>query len=58
MADSDLVKLAQSIKQMREQLPALMEFAELQARLTRTKYNALLKEGFTEVQAIELCKTP
>lgn len=35
---------------------AIKEFALL-ARLQKAKYDALLAEGFTEKQAIELCKT-
>lgn len=35
---------------------AIKEFALL-ARLQKAKYDALVSEGFTEKQAIELCKT-
>ena len=37
-------------------MPAMMELQVAMARLQRARFKALLKEGFTEAQAIELCK--
>jgi hypothetical protein len=54
--DNVQMTLAQSVKQMGENLLAHIEYAELQARITRAKYNALRLQGFTEPQALELCK--
>ena len=45
-----------SLAKLRDQLPALQQYAQLMAQAHRAKYNALLKEGFTEAQALELCK--
>lgn len=39
-----------------ENLPALIEHAKLDAKLKRAQYQALVKEGFTEAQAIELLR--
>lgn len=51
-----LIELAQGVKNMRERLPALLEFHQLSARLMRAKYLAFIKEGFREDQAIYLCQ--
>lgn len=50
-------KLRESLADMREQMPALLEYVVMTAQLTRARYNALRKEGFTEKQAIELCRS-
>lgn len=51
-----LIELAQGVKNMRERLPALLEFHQLNARLMRAKYLAFIKEGFTDAQALYLCQ--
>lgn len=58
MTDSDKARVAQAqaIKQITENWVAHVEAIALTARLTRAKYLALVREGFTEAQAIELCK--
>ena len=48
--------LAQSIKRMRENMPAMLEIVELDALQKMAKFRALVKAGFTEAQALELCK--
>jgi len=50
------VAFAVLVREMRENLPAHIEFEQLNARVTREKYLALVKNGFTETQALELCK--
>ena len=50
------VHLAQAIKTMAKNIPALLELSTLEARVTRHKFMALVREGFTEAQAIELVK--
>ncbi len=42
---------------MKETLPLLKEFEELRAQQRWSKYEALIKVGFTEEQALELCKS-
>jgi len=38
-------------------MPVMIQFEVQKARLTRAKYEALVANGFTEAQALELCKT-
>lgn len=54
--EAERVALAQMVRNLRENMPALMEFDAMQARLTRKKFLALVAEGFTEQQALELCR--
>lgn len=49
--------MAQLLKNARETMPANIELEQLLARITREKFLALVKEGFTEAQALDLCKT-
>lgn len=56
--ETERAALAQAVRNLRENLPALLELDELQARLTRKKFLALVSQGFTEAQALELCKKP
>lgn len=51
--NDDLKKV---LRQLRESLPTHMAIQEELARLTKNKYEVLLKQGFTEQQALELCK--
>jgi len=53
----DKADLRASVENLRDSLPELMQNTMLMAQITRAKYNALVKEGFTEAQAIELCRT-
>lgn len=50
------VSLAQAVKTLRDNLPAMIEMEQLQARITRSKFLALVAHGFTEEQALILCK--
>jgi Tfp pilus assembly protein PilO len=42
---------------LRRQLPAMIENAKTLAELRRASYLAHLEAGFTETQALELCKS-
>jgi hypothetical protein len=55
--DKQQLSIAQSVKTMRDNLPALLELAAINARLVRAKFVALQNQGFTESQALELCKS-
>lgn len=49
-------KLRDSLRQLEQDLPALIEIQKFSVRMTREKFKCLLAEGFTEAQALELCK--
>ncbi len=51
-----LFDVEQSAEQMRELLPAFIEYQQLQAEMKFIKFNACLKAGFTTEQALYLCK--
>ena len=53
----DLTKLKVSILNLKSEMLLMKEHIFLMAELTRIRYNALLNEGFSEKQAIELSKT-
>ena len=42
---------------LKENIHLMVEFFEINAKLTRAKFDALKKEGFTDAQALELCQT-
>lgn len=48
--------LSEMIKRFYEQLDDHKKLQRMMAELHRTKYLACLAEGFTEAQALELCK--
>lgn len=49
--------LTKELRNLVENLPVMLEYQTAVAQLQRARYKALLKEGFTEEQAIELCKS-
>lgn len=53
--DKEQLSIARSVKTLRENMPALIELAGINARLTRAKFVALQAQGFTDAQALELC---
>lgn len=48
--------MAQLVRDLREQMPMQIEMEQLMAKVRRAKFLALVAEGFTEGQALELCK--
>lgn len=49
-------KLAEASRQFKQDIPFMIEHVAMMAKLHREKYNSLIREGFTEAQALELCK--
>lgn len=45
-----------SVAELARNLPAYLEAAALMATAQRAKFEALVTAGFTEAQALELCK--
>lgn len=45
-----------ALSDMLQNWPMQLELIAYQAKETRARYHAYVKEGFTEAQAIELCK--
>ena len=54
--DASRVKRAQLIREINENMTAEVELQRALAKLTRIKFDALIGVGFTEMQAILLCK--
>jgi hypothetical protein len=44
------------LEMLKRNLDTLLEFNLLNAKVLRSKYQALVAEGFTEDQALSLCK--
>lgn len=44
-----------AVKNMRDNILAHCEFAALNARIWRARYEELIEQGFTEEQALLLC---
>ena len=49
-------KLAEHVRNLEKEIPHLIKHNELMAKLLWAKYSALLDQGFTKEQALELCK--
>lgn len=44
-----------ALAQFARMIPAMLEHVQLQAKVRRAAYLALVAEGFTEAQALDLC---
>ena len=52
----DLAAMRVALLNHREMAPILIEMQLVDAKIKRAKYLALVEAGFTEPQALELCK--
>lgn len=57
-SDEKLNMMQDQLKNVMLMLPLMIEYTKYEVAITRAKYLALLDSGFTEAQAIELCKVP
>lgn len=48
-------EMKKAVLDFRKTLPDLIEFNNMQAELWRKKYQALIEQGFTPAEALELC---
>jgi hypothetical protein len=55
-ANLDIEKMKKSLLGFREMANLLKEHEKIQVGITKAKYDALVAEGFTPVQALDLCK--
>lgn len=49
-------EMKDAIRKMKKMLPEWIEYHQIAAKIQKAKFDALLEEGFSEAQAIELCK--
>ena len=55
-AEKNAYAFKENVAILKETLSVQIEFTQLKAKLDRVKYNALIAEGFSEQQALLLCK--
>jgi len=48
----------EAMEKLRRALPQLIELEIIRAKVAKAKYDALINEGFTAEQALEMCKQP
>ena len=46
-----------ALDQMKIDLPGMLEYIIIMAEMTKAKYDAMIDQGFTKEEALELCKT-
>lgn len=49
-------KARADLEQLKRNIDVQLEYIAIAAQFTRKKYLTLISEGFTEAQALELCK--
>lgn len=52
---AEMIEMLASVQHLRDNMAAIREYQEVAAQVKRNKYLSLIKEGFTETQALELC---
>ena len=53
--ESNVTELAVLVKGLRDNILAHVELGELNAKIWHARYVALVKQGFSEDQALQLC---
>lgn len=53
--EAQRVAMAKAIRAMEDNWAAQVEYLHLQARIARARYEALVKVGFSEADALALC---
>ena len=52
----DKNELAANLEQVKRNLPFMLEYSRIKAQLAKADFDAYVKQGFSEEQALELCK--
>lgn len=53
--EAQRVAIAKAIRTMQDNWAAQVEYLQLQARIARARYEALVKVGFSEADALAMC---
>ncbi len=56
MNNVEAEKLKGALDILRATMPMVLEFNQARAKMAKSQYNALIAEGFTKEQALELVK--
>lgn len=56
MPDIPLTEMEKQLALLENNYPSMIKYQVLVAGLAKAKYDALIEQGFTDAQAIELCK--